>query len=77
MREGAVGGGAGVKTVGGRGGVGDQGSVDIYVGVVLENEEDVVVVNADTNVVRDAEAYEKYRGNVGEDVNRRNGLENL
>ncbi len=59
MREGAVGGGAGGKTVGGRSGVECQGSVDIYVGVVLGNEENVVVVNADTNVVRDAEAYEE------------------
>ncbi len=33
--------------------------VVIYVGVVLGNEEDVVVASADTNVVRDAEAYEE------------------
>jgi hypothetical protein len=56
----------------GRSGIEGQGSVDIYVGVVLENEEDVVVVNADTNVVRDAEAYEEWRGNVGENIYRRN-----
>ncbi len=31
-----------------------RGSIDKYVGVVRENEEDVVVVNADLNVVRDA-----------------------
>ncbi len=55
-----------------RGGVEGQGSVDIYVGVVLGNKEAVVVVNADTNVVRDAEAYEEWRGNVGEDMYRRN-----
>ena len=32
-----------------------RGSVDVYVGVVRNNEDDVVAINADLNVVRDAE----------------------
>ncbi len=55
-----------------RSGVEGQGSVDIYVGVVRKNEEDVVVINADTNVIRDAEAYEEWQVNVGENLSRRN-----
>ncbi len=47
-----------------RGGVEGQGSIEIYVGDVLENEENVVVVNADAN----AEAYEKWRRNAGENI---------
>jgi hypothetical protein len=57
-----------------RSGVEGRGSVDIYVGVVRRNEEDVVVVNADTNVVRDAEAYKEWQGNVGENIYRRNNF---
>jgi hypothetical protein len=62
-----------------RSGVESQGSIDIYVGVVLENEENVVVVGADTNVMRDAEPYEERRGEGSEDRLRRNNfeLENL
>jgi hypothetical protein len=39
--------------------------VDVYVGVVRKNEEDVVGINADTNVVRDAEANKEWQVNVG------------
>ncbi len=46
----------GVRKVGDeRDDVEGQGSVDMYVGVARENEDDVVVENADLNVVRDAE----------------------
>ena len=38
-----------------RSGVKGQGLVDVYVGVVRNNEDDVVAINADLNVVRDAE----------------------
>ncbi len=49
-------------------------SVDIYVGVVRKDEEDVVGINANANVVRDAEAYEEWQVNVGEKRYRRNGF---
>ncbi len=49
-------------------------SVDIYVGVVQEDEEDVVGINANANVVRDAEAYEEWQVDVVEKRYRRNGL---
>ena len=49
-------------------------SVDIYVGVVREDEEDVVGINANANVVRDAEAYEEWQGDVAEKGYRRNGF---
>ena len=49
-------------------------SVDIYVGVVREDEEDVVGINANANVVRDAEAYEEWQGDVAEKGCRRNGF---
>jgi hypothetical protein len=55
-----------------RSGVESQGSVDIYVGVVRQDEEDVVVINANANVVRNAEAYEEWQVNVGEKRYRRN-----
>ncbi len=57
-----------------RSGVEGQGSVDIYVGVVRKNEEDVVVINADADVVRNAGAYKEWQhwqGNVGENIYRR------
>jgi hypothetical protein len=38
--------------------------VDVYVGVVRKNEEDVVGINADANVVRDAEANKKWQVSV-------------
>ncbi len=55
-----------------RSGVESQESVDIYVGVVRKNEEDVVIINADTNVICDAEAYKEWQVNVGENIYRRN-----
>ncbi len=55
-----------------RSGVESQGSVDIYVRVVRQDEEDVVGINANANVVRNAEAYEEWQVRVGEEGYRRN-----
>ena len=46
--------------------------VDVYVGVVRKNEEDVVCINADANVVRDAEANKKWQVSVDWNMYRRN-----